>query len=104
FCSAGATRDLRSFPTRRSSDLGPWSSRYDDPQLRIRALGRYDDRRRAVADRVQGEVRDDAVDGDGIDLGLEVGRHAKLDVGRAGDRKSTRLNSSHRTISYAVFC
>src|SRR5207248_8978150 len=23
---------------------------------------------------------------------------------RAGDRKSTRLNSSHRTISYAVFC
>src|SRR5438094_4597540 len=29
-------------------------------------------------------------------------------VGRAlaalGDRKSTRLNSSHRTISYAVFC
>src|SRR6266705_980192 len=24
--------------------------------------------------------------------------------GHAGDRKSTRLNSSHRTISYAVFC
>src|SRR5207248_10889900 len=24
--------------------------------------------------------------------------------GRAQDRKSTRLNSSHRTISYAVFC
>src|SRR5207248_9500040 len=23
---------------------------------------------------------------------------------RAADRKSTRLNSSHRTISYAVFC
>src|SRR5438094_6860064 len=23
---------------------------------------------------------------------------------QAGDRKSTRLNSSHRTISYAVFC
>src|SRR5207248_5369882 len=23
---------------------------------------------------------------------------------RSGDRKSTRLNSSHRTISYAVFC
>src|SRR5437867_9474117 len=28
-----------------------------------------------------------------------------LDPGRPGqDRKSTRLNSSHRTISYAVFC
>src|SRR5437762_9333117 len=25
-------------------------------------------------------------------------------AGRAGDRKSTRLNSSHRCISYAVFC
>src|SRR6266516_6524743 len=24
--------------------------------------------------------------------------------GRRGDRKSTRLNSSHRTISYDVFC
>src|SRR5256885_5538060 len=24
--------------------------------------------------------------------------------GRAGDRKSTRLNSSHLVISYAVFC
>src|SRR5437762_9784899 len=24
--------------------------------------------------------------------------------GRRGDRKSTRLNSSHRCISYAVFC
>src|SRR5712664_2867642 len=26
------------------------------------------------------------------------------DVGRVGDRKSTRLNSSHDQISYAVFC
>src|SRR5207248_6108255 len=27
-----------------------------------------------------------------------------LGIGTGGDRKSTRLNSSHRTISYAVFC
>src|SRR4051812_11800489 len=27
-----------------------------------------------------------------------------LDVGYARDRKSTRLNSSHMSISYAVFC
>src|SRR5256885_3422997 len=26
------------------------------------------------------------------------------DLGRPGDRKSTRLNSSHLVISYAVFC
>src|SRR5437867_7580842 len=28
----------------------------------------------------------------------------RADQGASGDRKSTRLNSSHRTISYAVFC
>src|SRR5258708_15138366 len=27
-----------------------------------------------------------------------------LSPGRTGDRKSTRLNSSHQIISYAVFC
>src|ERR1017187_8391066 len=32
---------------------------------------------------------------------LAAGRVAR---GRKGDRKSTRLNSSHRCISYAVFC
>src|SRR4051812_49786880 len=26
------------------------------------------------------------------------------DIGNTGDRKSTRLNSSHMSISYAVFC
>src|SRR5438128_9055352 len=31
-------------------------------------------------------------------------RHRAGDAGLAGDRKSTRLNSSHGSISYAVFC
>src|SRR3712207_8712645 len=30
--------------------------------------------------------------------------HRTVDVRVAGDRKSTRLNSSHANISYAVFC
>src|SRR5437764_10515332 len=30
--------------------------------------------------------------------------HMPLSPAREGDRKSTRLNSSHRCISYAVFC
>src|SRR5437867_7989079 len=34
---------------------------------------------------------------------LQVERHVALERG-IEDRKSTRLNSSHRTISYAVFC
>src|SRR5689334_23439553 len=38
----------------------------------------------------------------GIDLG-RVGRHAEADA-QLRDRKSTRLNSSHSSISYAVFC
>src|SRR5438094_7456783 len=42
-----------------------------------------------------------------VDLHLVGGEEWQLagDVDdAAGDRKSTRLNSSHRTISYAVFC
>src|SRR5207247_9647953 len=43
-----------------------------------------------------------------IDLGIEVGRRARRGVERRRqaprDRKSTRLNSSHEWISYAVFC
>src|SRR5688572_31532720 len=37
---------------------------------------------------------------DGEEPGRELGRVR----GRVGDRKSTRLNSSHSQISYAVFC
>src|SRR5690554_7557860 len=37
-----------------------------------------------------------------VAVALHVGQ-ARLDQG-AGDRKSTRLNSSHVRISYAVFC
>src|SRR3989454_7868892 len=33
-----------------------------------------------------------------------LARDATLSFPRAGDRKSTRLNSSHLVISYAVFC
>src|SRR3712207_8446703 len=32
------------------------------------------------------------------------GKHQGQDVPMCGDRKSTRLNSSHANISYAVFC
>src|SRR5437762_4867763 len=31
-------------------------------------------------------------------------RGVRVSAGRRRDRKSTRLNSSHRCISYAVFC
>src|SRR2546430_11620704 len=39
---------------------------------------------------------------DGVSLPQEV--YANLDLAAVVDRKSTRLNSSHSQISYAVFC
>src|SRR3712207_7062475 len=36
------------------------------------------------------------------DVGLDAGHGVELDP--VADRKSTRLNSSHANISYAVFC
>src|SRR3712207_7259124 len=45
--------------------------------------------------------------GEGIDAvvhGLRLRQVPRLDGLEQGDRKSTRLNSSHANISYAVFC
>src|SRR2546426_5989443 len=42
-------------------------------------------------------------DQDDLSIARNVGRRAGDHVGRK-DRKSTRLNSSHLVISYAVFC
>src|SRR3712207_7308064 len=50
--------------------------------------------RRGLAEDGADEQRHDAADGD-----VGAGRDE-----RAADRKSTRLNSSHANISYAVFC
>src|SRR3712207_7106999 len=35
---------------------------------------------------------------------VDVADHVETAVASLGDRKSTRLNSSHANISYAVFC
>src|SRR3712207_7801843 len=48
-----------------------------------------------------------APDGDALDAGDTGGPRATVylkDHARSIDRKSTRLNSSHANISYAVFC
>src|SRR5437762_9862896 len=39
-----------------------------------------------------------------LDALLVALAHLHVHADREGDRKSTRLNSSHRCISYAVFC
>src|SRR5688572_33054471 len=80
YCDGGA-RDLHSFPTRRSSDL---TSGGGGAARSTRGSGRK-------VGGSGGMTRDSdrAAAGSGL---------------RAGDRKSTRLNSSHSQISYAVFC
>src|SRR5947208_5247777 len=84
FSGFGDHPDMHSFPTRRSSDLHRLL-RIGEPQLAlVEALDGF----------AQGEV---AVRGRVV--GLAVAKPSS-----ASDRKSTRLNSSHQIISYAVFC
>src|SRR5205807_9482088 len=102
YSSPGPPRDLHSFPTRRSSDLSAWM-----PMLTFfvyiavnwwatwypvaepggggyvaqRMLSAKDERHSLLAT-----------------LWFNIAHYA------VRDRKSTRLNSSHLVISYAVFC
>src|SRR5207249_12019186 len=90
---------LHSFPTRRSSDLGPIFSARDrrgpaDGELPCRCqLDLGDGRRQPLRDR-SGRVR-----GSASQRSNQEEKQSQLQ-----DRKSTRLNSSHVSISYAVFC
>src|SRR5205807_4905190 len=95
--------DLHSFPTRRSSDLTPHltrpAARAADrsavavayrPVANLRRFGTVTSRRAAVrAAPSSGKTWCD---------------RSPPDARPWTDRKSTRLNSSHLVISYAVFC
>src|SRR5438132_4117493 len=83
YCPVYATHGRpHSSPTRRSSDLSASSPATMSPavaysrSVRVRLVARATGRRAAVP----------------------------ADARHATDRKSTRLNSSHTVISYAVFC
>src|SRR5690349_23881410 len=78
--------DHPSFPTRRSSDLST-----SEPPSSSGAVTRSGRWRRDAASAVFSATRYSHVSGDDAPL-------------NDGDRKSTRLNSSHVEISYAVFC
>src|SRR5437667_8196174 len=81
-------RDLPSFPTRRSSDLARNAPKCGGRALRLERVG----------DRLpylqRGAIR----------LCVPCGWNGGSHIDESLDRKSTRLNSSHITISYAVFC
>src|SRR5688572_32921229 len=79
YCSYGDHRDLHSFPTRRSSDLcSPDETKSKPSPSAVWKNSRMADGSVAMAS--WGKVTPSL------------------------DRKSTRLNSSHSQISYAVFC
>src|SRR5438270_3838604 len=65
-----------------------------------------EDRRRARRDDGGGgeAVRGGDGEGQAVSEGCVLSRSCSLSPVLRGDRKSTRLNSSHSQISYAVFC
>src|SRR5207245_10199962 len=87
---------LHSFPTRRSSDL----KRLDAQAVQGR--GTVEQHRVVADDLVEDVPHLGTAALDHALGGLDVGRVALVD--ELADRKSTRLNSSHGSISYAVFC
>src|SRR5207244_12353924 len=91
-------RALHPFPTRRSSDL--------PRHLPTAARGNLDGARRprrAHEGRPASGPHAWATRG-ARDLRLQGGGVDRRALPPRGDRKSTRLNSSHQIISYAVFC
>src|SRR5207248_10741820 len=97
FYASGRSRVLPSFPTRRSSDLSSFLA----VNRHVRASARIS-HPPAIASRAT--FRSFASAGTLHRSARQLGHHRGDARRRAGDRKSTRLNSSHRTISYAVFC
>src|SRR5256885_12107874 len=83
------------FPTRRSSDLD---------EVSLKSLKTLDSRLVMLAQHAEFHVNINSV----LGAGVRDPRDAIAVTARANelglDRKSTRLNSSHLVISYAVFC
>src|SRR5206468_10122176 len=91
FYCPGPPRDLHSFPTRRSSDL---RHRLRRPRPRPSTVGRR---------RPPRQCRHLLLSHPRRPRRLRRRSNPTTTI-RYGDRKSTRLNSSHDQISYAVFC
>src|SRR5690606_41240423 len=99
FFVSGQPRDRHAFPTRRSSDLGA-APQAVQLQVGIQAL-EGDLRLVHLADMQAPELQ---LQAEGVELDAIQACRYRGQLGQLLDRKSTRLNSSHVKISYAVFC
>src|SRR5205807_7704757 len=99
FCTPRVLRHLPSFPTRRSSDLDAHHGR---PARRRRADDLAEPPRARASGRLaRGQRRQHRrPELPRVPPPVALEHHHLPDE----DRKSTRLNSSHLVISYAVFC
>src|SRR5207248_9979742 len=88
-------RDLPSFPTRRSSELCPIQLGTMRVMLFVRAVSGC-----VVTTSPSCQVSRPG----SVLLSMDLRDCYSQATPRSRDRKSTRLNSSHRTISHAVFC
>src|SRR5690606_40649742 len=91
-------RSLHSFPTRRSSDLEVETG-----------AGRFHQTAQFVGEFIAAPVQQQRSATHAFVVfarrhQTDTGRTAAADLVLQADRKSTRLNSSHVKISYAVFC
>src|SRR5437867_8097327 len=84
-------RDLHSFPTRRSSDLIGTATGNGEGRSAGRAAWNSASHQNPPARPTTVSTRSEMLLRESV-------------ASSVADRKSTRLNSSHRTISYAVFC
>src|SRR5437879_7563420 len=84
-----------SFPTRRSSDLGAQTKDHIMLTEMVRAA-----LNRSISKTLLNDQSELAV----VTLSPQWEERLNHSIVRGENRKSTRLNSSHRCISYAVFC
>src|SRR5439155_20271148 len=97
FFSYADHRHPPSFPTRRSSDLFDCLHDMGDPAGAARHV------RETLAPDGTWMIVEPAA-GDRVEDNLNPVGRAYYGFSTRSDRKSTRLNSSHVAISYAVFC
>src|SRR5205807_3461806 len=101
---SSSTHDHHSFPTRRSSDLVLNTQAFNAAEaLKAQAFNAYDRPHRDLREFIaRAERAGEIVRIAGADWNLEMGTLAEIVNHGRPDRKSTRLNSSHLVISYAV--